>query len=241
MYDVTMVMPYWRRSEVLLSTLESIEEQYGASGLLKVIVVDDGSHDVCPPKYSWLEFIQLPKKDVVKNPCVPLNIGLKEVKTKFTCITNPETCTLDPILFDLVELANDLPEDAYLLPGVYCSGQKKWLQHHLYENAGLHFYSFCRTSLIEKVNFFDEVYRDGASWEDNDFVRKLETTGTQFINCDHLVAFHQRNKQNNPYWPSDLKQINLNIYKKKWAGKIPLLPNGYPQALYINSQKLEVK
>lgn len=214
--ELTIVMPYWRRANVLLETLKFLDSTYRNELNLQVIVVDDGSHDV-EVNHDWVNLIRLPKKTGPKNPCTPFNIGIDQVKTEFICLTNPETISFDPILVDLLDIAKRTSENAYLLPAVFCDGHQQWKQHSKFINCGLHWLTVCRTELVKKAGKFDEDYRDGAGWEDNDFVRRLEQVDTLFVNCDHLTAVHQRLKQNNLVWPAHMTFKNQDIYLKKWG------------------------
>src|SRR5690348_5602322 len=98
---ISVVMPYWRRSESLASSLKQYKGLYFDLNALEIVIVDDGSPEpaVIDDSYPWpVSVIRLPSKPHALNPCVPINRGVEKSTGDKIVITNPEVVHRGPIL-----------------------------------------------------------------------------------------------------------------------------------------------
>lgn len=202
---LSVVMPYWNRNEALNITLQS----YSMYDDIEVIVVDDGSNTANP---IWTAFpvrvISLPEKKEPKNPCVPINVGIQEAKGDYICITNPEVFHVEPVFLEMMT-------DHYVLASCWDEGRKKWIcksdtQHFepVPEGYGLH---FCGVLPRSQCVLFDEGYRNGRGYDDNDWAWELHKTGVRCEIRDDLVVYHQETPRVAWRMPS-----NRNRFYRKW-------------------------
>lgn len=200
-------MPYWNRNDELNRTLES----YSVYDFpMEVIIVDDGSPK--PAKPIWTKFrqtvVRLPDKTLPKNPCIPINIGIEAAEGDYLCITNPEVFHVEPVFQEMMT-------DHYVLAACWDAGRKKWVcrsdtKHFepVPEGFGLH---FCGVLPMDQVVKFDERYREGRGYDDNDWAFSLHSKGVQCEIRDDLVVYHQETPRVAWRMPS-----NRNRFYRKW-------------------------
>lgn len=224
---VSVVMPYWRRREVLKANLENYRALYPGGEPIEIIIVDDGSPEPTEiaDDYPWpVRVIRLPKKDTALNPCVPLNIGVANANGDVIVITNPEVMHRTPILGPLRAELESLGPQGYVAAACwggwwYCHSYQM-PPHHLVgrakmpEGAGLHFCSVLYRGLFDAIGGFTEAYRAGQGYEDNDFLWKLHKAGARFKICDHLVCDHVPCPRSE--WPSEGAKRNKQLFDQTW-------------------------
>lgn len=229
---ISVILPYWKRAEVTKRSLALYEKHYGGMDF-QVVLVDDGSHDFYMEEkwpYRWLTIVRLPKKDVPKNPCVPINYGVKFSVGEVIVISNPEIMHNTPVLPQMLETLDELGENGYVLAACWYEKEKEWHCHssltkdgrHHGSNlsqpkgSGFHFCAMLNRSLWEKAGGFDEEYRDGAYYDDPDWVNRLARAGAVFKIRDDLVVEHIREGAET-HWPGGAADRNLALYKSKWG------------------------
>lgn len=199
-------MPYWNRNHALQRTLDS----YRFYSDIEVIVVDDGSpHQAEPPKTTFpTRVIRLPYKPMPKNPCVPINVGIKEANGDWICITNPEIWHPQPVFHKMMT-------DDYVLAACWDAKRDKWLCHSSRKHDtpmppgyGLH---FCGVLPSSKIELFDEGYRDGRGYDDNDWAWELHAKGIECVIRDDLVVMHSQDEKVRWKMPSNHKR-----FYEKW-------------------------
>lgn len=204
---LSVVMPYWNRNRELNLTLQSYQYQD-----IEVIIVDDGSpHAADPVKTDFpVKVIRLPYKPSPKNPCVPINVGISEAKGDWIAITNPEVRHPTPVFQDMMT-------DHYVLAACWDAAVKNWLCHSektyptpMPPGYGLH---FCGVIPRDQIEPFDEAYRDGAGYDDNDWAWTLHSKGVQCEIRDDLVVEHVRGERIN--WGKGFP-INKRYFQRKW-------------------------
>lgn len=67
---------------------------------------------------------------------------------------------------------------------------------------------------FDQVGGFDEQYRDGQGYEDNDFLWALHKHGARFAICDDLVTDHLPCPRSQ--WPAGGAARNKAIFERKW-------------------------
>lgn len=226
---VSVIMPYWRRQAALDRNLRQYRELY-PDFPLEIIVVDDGSPDpaVIDGEFPWpVNLIRLPAKSDPKDPVVPLNVGAQFARGEYLLITGPEIVHRAPLLDGLLETARSKAL-AYVSPSVW--GGSWWYCHPTDmpkddavgraaspKMAALHFCALLRRDVFWAVDGFDQAYRDGAGYSDNDFLWKLNDIGVSFSIRDDLIADHEKCERCN--WPAGAFDRNRTIFERKWRGR----------------------
>lgn len=220
-------MPYWRRREVLSQNLARYSDLY-PNLRMEIIVVDDGSPE--PPdvsgEYPWpVRLISLPPKQHALNPSVPINRGVAAADGEVIVLTGPEVVHRSQILAAMRGKLAELGPTGYV--GAACWGGKWWYCHStlmpepssvgrakMPDGAPLHFCTMLHRQFFNEVGGFDEEYRDGLGYEDNDFLWALASHGAQFAICDDLVTDHLPCPRSQ--WPAGGAARNRAIFERKW-------------------------
>lgn len=228
MYSV--IMPYWQRQKALYKTLDAYWDLYGHVDGFEVIVVDDGNK--APPEIpdyiDLVRVIPLPKKDHAMNPCVPFNRGAEEARNDILVLTNPEVVP-EPGVLEALKLA--LGKTTYVAAAcvdeggaVFCHSAQDDRAHSrmgrapVPHGAGLHFLAMLNKTLFEHIGGFDEAYREGAGFEDNDFLWKLHYAGAQFKIVDDPQVVHYSTGTKSDW--RGKHSVNRKLFYSKWNGLI---------------------
>ncbi|HYF57071.1 MAG TPA: galactosyltransferase-related protein, partial [Salinarimonas sp.] len=156
-------------------------------------------------------------------PVVPFNIAAKHAQGDVFVVTNPEMIHHKPVLHEMLAELKRLGENGYVLASAYCREQDKWHCHSTqcsYETPipngfGLHFLGMLNKSLWERAGGFDEDYRDGAGYDDNDFAWRLFHAGAQCVIRDDLKVEHPKAGARIK-WPAEGFTRNREIFARKW-------------------------
>lgn len=210
----TIVMPYWNRPEALKQTLDSYKYD------CEIIVVNDGGD---PPTDDRVKVLNLPKKEIALNPCVPINVGVKAAKTEIVCLTNPEISHREPIIDEMIGDYKDWSTAA-------CWGKRhnKWHSHtsmnksatrcagmELPKEAGFHFFAVFHREFFLEIGGFDERFRNGQGYDDNDILWNVYCNGGNFKAFDHLIVDH--NEAPRSIWPA---RSNKALFEEKWKNSV---------------------
>jgi len=221
---LSVILPYWRRAPAALAALALYDKHYADKLDFEVILVDDGSHDV-QVEYKWLRILRLPKKDLPKNPCVPINRGVEAAKGEVLVISPVEIRHNTSILPQMLEELVNIGQNGYVLAAAWYEADQKWHCHsHLtadgyHENikqpkgSGFHFCAMLNRSLWDKAGGFDEEYREGSYYEDPDWVNRLAKVGALFKIRDDLVVEHVRDHEPVNWVGRD---VNQKLFQSKW-------------------------
>ncbi len=195
---------------------------------LEIIIVDDGSPE--PPEigdgFPWpVRLVTLPPKPHALNPCVPLNRAVARSKGEIIVLTGPEVIHRARILAVMRDKLGQLGPKGYV--GAACWGGQWWYCHStlmpapetvgrtkMPEGAALHFCSMLYREFFDDVGGFDEQYRDGQGYEDNDFLWSLHKYGARFAICDDLITDHLPCPRSQ--WPAGGAERNKAIFEHKW-------------------------
>lgn len=217
---ISIVMPYWDRQEAANKALRMLARLYSG---IEVVIVDDGNKVpfVMPVTNLDYQIVRLPLKDGPKNPSTCFNAGVKAAKHDIIVLTNPEILHATAILGAMVkELANN-PRN-YVLAATYCPDEERWHCHSKYKvpenpaGTGLHFCAMLTRQLYEDAGGFDEAYRDGAGYEDNDFINRLLAVGAKFVIRDDLVVIHPKSGAKTNWDPQGFLR-NKALFDYKWT------------------------
>lgn len=234
---ISVIMPYWHRLPLLRDALYQLDHLY--SGVdLEVIIADDGCELSLGDVSGYdlhIAVINLPRKVYAKNPCVPLNRAAEMARGEYLAITNPEIIHKTAVLEQMVDQVEESGSNHYCSAAVWSNDTKRWYNHSEKNIertnrapsppcAGLHFLAVMRRDFFWSAGGFDESYRDGQGYEDNDFLWSLHVAGGTFSIRDDLVVDHYGTQVK---WPSGGLKRNAEIFHKKWD-------------VYIEGQKSKV-
>ena len=226
---ISLVLPYWQRQAVADRSLALLAKQYAALDL-EVIVVDDGDPvPYLPPAgMPWpVRVVRLAEKAGPKNSCVPINRGVAEARGEFIALSGPEMMHHRPVLAEMrAEIERGGPE-TYVLAAVWFDEGKTWHVHStiagrpvcsvgMPSGSHFHFMSMMRRGLWDASGGLDEEYRDGAGYDDPDFVKRLERCGARFVIRDDLVVEHVRAGAR-ARWTPEQHERNRALFVSKWA------------------------
>jgi len=220
---ISVVASYFNRRQLLINTLNTISKTLHND--YEVIVIDDASDDNhriedLVDTYSFLKVIRVEKEDKwYINPCVPYNMGFKEVTGDVVIIQNPECLHVG----DIIHHANsNIREGLYLSYSCYSAnqdtterfsqfdlseenihkeinfnnrmpsfdGDSAWYNHPTYRPVGYHFCSAIMKKDLDRIGGFDEKYAYGIGYDDDDFVRKVRGN-LQFNFVTNPFVIHQ--------------------------------------------------
>jgi hypothetical protein len=224
---ISLILPYWRRQQAANEALALLARHYAAD-LVEVIVVDDG--DPVPfvdPGYRPIKVVRLPEKRAAMATCVPLNRGVEASTGDLIALSCVEMLHNTPVLYEMEREFVDAPDNTYVLAAVRCDEQDRWHCHSsvagkpcegipMPEGSGLNFLSMMRRSFWDRVGGFDEDYRKGIAFDDNDFVKRLEKAGAKFIIRDDLIVQHPRKGAKALYIRAQ-HEHNRQLFVRKWA------------------------
>lgn len=226
---ISVILPFWQRNSITEFALDAMARLYRDLAM-EVIFVDDGSPDplTIGKHYPWpVKVMRLPAKDVPKNPCVPINRGVKEASADVIVLSNPEIIHDQPIFPAMLEELQRLGENGYVLAAAWCPEQELWHCHSSVAGdrptgekqpagSGYHFCAMLYKSLFERAGGFDEEYREGAGYDDPDWVNRVHRAGAVFKIRDDLVVIHTKYGAQTA-WPSGAFARNRAIYARKWG------------------------
>ena len=100
-------------------------------------------------------------------------------------------------------------------------GNYVWYNHPIYRPCYLHFLSAINKKDLDEIGGFDEIYKDGVDYDDNDFIIKLEKadidlqipSGSEIPFGVHL--YHENVVTVNR---DELSRKNEELFKNKWGG-----------------------
>ena len=197
---ISIVMAYINRYRQLQHTLNTISKSLYKN--IEVIIVDDGSIqdqrlDNLIYQYDFeiiLTRVEPSDKKWV-NPCIPYNIALSKATGDIIIIQNPEVCHVG----DIIQYCRDnITDNKYLTFSVISSGgesenekiynykdiiphwdvqqvftPQSWYNHPTCRNSQFHFLSCMTRNTLSKIGGFNENFRNGLSYDDDEFITRL--------------------------------------------------------------------
>jgi hypothetical protein len=227
---ISLVLPFYERREATDRALMLMGETYPELDL-EVMIVDDGSDAPyrAPRKLPWpVNVVHLAQKSVPKNPCVPTNIGVYFSNGNMVALSSPEILHTMPVLSRMRSEIVASGPNTYVTAACWCPEQKRWHAHStrrplcadktdfvMPEGAQYHFMAMMTRELFEEVRGFDREYRDGAGYDDNDFLMKLQRAGAYFVQRDDLVVEHPKTGAKSA-WTPQMFERNRKLFLSKW-------------------------
>jgi len=215
---VSIVIPYFRREEILQKNLENYRRLY-PNLVIEFIIVNDGDKE--PDVDATV--INLPEKHEPLNPCVPINVGVRAAKYDICCITGPEIFHRKPILYEMADRAYRHSQ-SWVTAATWGHINGRWHCHTsvnkdkhqiegMSEQAGFHFMAVFHRSFFLGFGGMDESFRHGHSYDDNDLICTLDRNGAVFTCLDHCVCDHRVTPKLRWRLPS-----NRQRFIDKWKG-----------------------
>lgn len=229
-------MAYYQRQELLDRTLETIHNSKIKD--YELILVDDASDE--PLVCSDAHVVRIEKQDKWwHNPCIPFNLGFGIANGDVVIIQNPECMHMGDILS---YVHNNIKEGQYFSFGCYSINEQEtkelrvskspsiqdkafgldqrngWYNHATFRPVGYHFCSAIMKSDLDKVGGFDERYARGISYDDDDFLYRVNDKGLsiKIINDPFVIhQYHPPFTYKKAGW-QDLHAINKNLFKSIW-------------------------
>lgn len=213
-------MPYYNRYAEFCRGLSSLEYHYYAHDI-EIVVCDDGSDEPLEPIASILDLniVTIPGPKPPKNPCVPINKAVAHSSGEIICLTNPEIVHEQPVIDLLQEYLNG-PDD-YVIAACQNEATGRWLvrsgieyEHPVPPGAGFHFFAMMHRELWDRAGGFDEEYRDGQGFDDNDWLWRLHMAGAKFHIVDDAVVQHPPTRTE---WPRGGLARNRELLQRNWG------------------------
>lgn len=220
---ISLILPYWERRLAASQALELLAQEY--EGLdLEVVIVDDGNPIPFYPPRSPLNIkvVRLPRKDVPKCPATAWNAGVAHSSGDLVALSCIEILHDHPVLQPMADQVRALGPDGYVLASAYCPEQRTWHCHSSVSvpdcpsGTGIAFLGMMHRELFERAGGFDEDYREGAGYEDRDFIRRMVRAGAQFVVRDDLAVTHPK-KAATIHWPLEGFTRNADLFRQKWG------------------------
>lgn len=213
--DVSIAMPYWVRQKELNRSLEAYRRLYGDQ--LEISICDDGSP--VPVVAPGCKVTTLPRKRIGLNPCVPINVAVRETTRPIVVLTNPEIEHREDVLTGMLAMLEH--EDDYVtvacrdVDGVWLAGPE--VDYRIMgrmpvpQGAHYHFCAMFHRTLWDKCGGIHEGYRSGRSYEDVELVWSMDAVGARFKLAPGVVWHY---KTIHPY--GGTWQSNLEILHRRW-------------------------
>jgi hypothetical protein len=239
----SVLYPYYKRSGHLHNTLISFLHHYSDRDDYEIVIAEDFKNMMNNHEHAELLKIIERFKDHICiihinipvetwNPCIAFNCAAEAASGDFYLVTNPEC-------FHLANVLEGLDEEFEKDPAVYvvCGCRNRigckffiesfdelggvdgvWFSHSEYKKGCLHFCNAMSKRSWEKVGGFDEDYRDGIAYDDNDFINRVRRAQLKIVRRDDLLTIHIDHgaARIDPVKRKKLAEVNWKVYSKKW-------------------------
>ena len=196
-----------------------------------------------------------PEERYWTNPSVPYNMAFDMCNYKTIVIQNPECYHHGDVLAHALKTVNrsnyvlfpvyalnreetenkfddiaNLSQDNlfnYLLPTPWngIEGHSGWYNHPVHNRRGLHFCSAIHKTSLKELKGFDERFAYGYSFEDDEFINRINLNGYKVEFLNEPVVFHQWHYSshitNDPKF-AELIVENRNLLNKIRNREIPM-------------------
>lgn len=219
---LSLILPYWDRQKAADKAFELLAKHYSELDL-EIIVIDDGNAIPFkkPDVPLNIKVITLPLKHIPKCPATVWNEGVKAASGEIVILSCVEVLHETSVIPALIEELERLGKEGYTLAAAWCPEYDAWHCHSSIKTprnpwgTGLSFLGAMYKELYWKAGGFSEEFREGAGYEDNDFINKMLVAGARFKMCDDLVVIHPKSDASIA-WPDGSFQRNEEIFYNKW-------------------------
>lgn len=218
---ISLVLPYWDRRAAASHALDQLERTYRGVDL-EVVVVDDGNPTPFVAPKGALDFtvVRLPAKAGPMCPCTAWNAGARAARGDILVLSCIEILHTYPVLEQLAAEVKRLGPKGYALAAAWCPEHRAWHCHSTVRvpdcpvGTGIAFCGALHKAFFLEVGF-DEAYRDGAGYEDRDFIRRMVKAGARWSMRDDLVVVHPKTGASIK-WSENAFQRNEALYRSRW-------------------------
>lgn len=230
----SILLPYLRRPVQFRSALSSLRQYAGRDDWELIIVADDKNtrQDLVELYTMAAGFPALVLTAEERDPrwisqTCHFNQAARIARGEFLIISNPETYHAADVLAGLdAEFAAD--------PGCYvvCACQSlhdtavgprlrphMWYQHSVHNPRDLHFCTALSAERFRQAGGFDEEFRFGIAYDDDDFREAVRSTGARFVRRDDLLTYHLHHDRSNQHVADYAARLERNRkrYAQKWG------------------------
>lgn len=233
----SILLPFWRRLVQFQNTLVSFRHHYAKRADYEVMVVVDQKHlaEEIEAVYDLVErFKDIPIKVISpqnamqtwQSPVVHYNQAARESTGEYLIISNPENFHAVNILAGLdEEFAKD--HGCYVICSclsIFDQGEEidtveelitdrvdRWYQHSVHTPRDLHFCSAISRERFKQAGGFDEEFRHGIAYDDDDFREAVRKTKAPFVRRDDLLTYHLYHERSH----LGLRDYRMRIAKNK--------------------------
>lgn len=219
---ISLILPYWDRQEAGEAALIQLAKTYPDLDL-EVVIVDDGNMTPFLPPDVPLNIVRVPQpyKTVPKCPATAWNAGAKASTGEIIVLSCIEILHEQPVLKQMADQVKALGPNGYVLAAAWCPEMQVWHCHSSVPvpccppGTGIAFCGAMHRELFFKAGGFDEAYREGAGYEDRDFINRMVCAGARFMIRDDLVVVHPKSGAT-IHWPDGAFDRNAAIFNSKW-------------------------
>lgn len=219
---ISLILPYYSRPEAADKALRLLADTYRGVDM-EVVVVDDGSPVpfLAPAVDLNIKVLTLPKKPGPMCPATVWNAGVEAASGDIVVLSCVEVLHEKPVLEQMADEVSKRGSMGYVLAAAWCPEEAKWHCHstvHVPDcpiGTGIAFCGAMHKTLFKLVGGFEPAYRDGAGYEDRDFIRKLLRAGARFVIRDDLVVTHPKSGATTD-WPDGGFDRNAKLYEERW-------------------------
>jgi len=163
--------------------------------------------------------VQLPRKDVPKNPSVPINRAVEASSGPALFLSSPECRHDRAILGAAIEAHLAAGWKSVIVCAVHDEVTDRWFSHSVHAPSRYHFANLFSRRLFDEIGGFDEDYRDGYCFDDPDFVERLERAQAIWIDRDDLLVRHTVTPGKSKAIPNrrELWLRNRDLFRAKWG------------------------
>lgn len=223
---ISLILPYWDRQHAADEALQLLARTYAGADL-EVVVVDDGNAVpfVAPNVRLNLRVIGMPAKGVPLSPVTPWNCGVEQAAGDLICISCIEVLHRQPVLQAMEAALERLGPSGIVLAAAWCPDLNEWHCHStnrsrgappVPEGTGRPFCALMHKDFYLDSGGFDEDFREGAGYEDMDWINRMLRASARFQIRDDLVVEHPKRRARID-WPAGAFERNERIYQEKWA------------------------
>lgn len=233
---ISLILPYWDRQKAANHAFALLAKHYHELDL-EVIVIDDGNAIpfVVPEGMPFpVRVIRMPLKVTPKTTCTLFNRAAEIARGEILALSCIEMLHKKPVLQEMLDEIGRGNESTYVIAAVWAPddrrGHGRWHVHSTLANGAIvhgvqmpkgahyHFMTMMTRALWDRTGGIDEDYRDGAGYDDADFVLRLQRAGACFVLRDDLVIEHPR-KDARSAWTDEMFERNKQIFIAKWGGR----------------------
>lgn len=220
MKSVSVAMPYWNRPQQWAQSKASYAKAYPDLDI-EFSICDDGSS---PPLVDPdARIVSLPQKSVALNPCVPINRAVRNCTNDMIVLTNPETVHRERVVDQMLDAWSG-PND-YIIAGCRDTTHGEWYAGEGRSMKGClappgiqyHFCVLFHRDLFARIGGFDEDYRTGHGYDDNDWCWRLHAAGDVNVKYVPGVVYHVRQIMQRTLWRGQPLLRNEALLRKKWS------------------------